>query len=163
MSNGSGVHASDSSGVRLFPPAVYLGGLVIGYAIEWLWPVPIVPGPLGLAARVLGVAVILCGAWLMASALMRFRTVGTSVNPTEPTTALAFDGPYRITRNPMYLGMALLLGGFALVGNSLWPLLAVIPAVWIIQTQVIVREEAYLEAKFGAPYREFKGRVRRWI
>jgi protein-S-isoprenylcysteine O-methyltransferase Ste14 len=163
MSNGSSARSADSSGVRLFPPGVYIGGLVIGYLIEWLSPIPIVPGPLGLALRVLGIAVLLAGAWLMFAALTRFRSVGTSPNPTQPTTALAFDGPYRFTRNPMYLGMALLLVGFAFIGNALWPLLAVIPAVWIIQTQVIMREEPYLEAKFGSAYRDYKARVRRWV
>jgi protein-S-isoprenylcysteine O-methyltransferase Ste14 len=164
MSNGSGAQfSSQASGVRIFPPAVYIAGLVIGYLIEWLWPVPILPGPFGFVLRILGVAIILAGAGLIASAITRFRSIGTPVNPTEPTTTLAFDGPYRFTRNPMYLGLALLLAGFALVGDTLWPLLAVIPAVWIIQTQVIAREEPYLEAKFGAPYRDFTARVRRWL
>jgi protein-S-isoprenylcysteine O-methyltransferase Ste14 len=63
----------------------------------------------------------------------------------------------------MYLGMALVLAGLAMIGNALWPLLAVIPAVWWIRTQVIAKEERYLEAKFGAPYLDFKKRVRRWI
>jgi protein-S-isoprenylcysteine O-methyltransferase Ste14 len=63
----------------------------------------------------------------------------------------------------MYLGMALLLAGFALIGNALWPLIAVIPVVFVIRTQVIDREERYLEAKFGAQYTDFKARVRRWL
>jgi protein-S-isoprenylcysteine O-methyltransferase Ste14 len=63
----------------------------------------------------------------------------------------------------MYLGMACILAGLALIGNALWPLLAVIPAVWWINTQVIAREEPYLERKFGAPYIEYKNRVRRWL
>jgi protein-S-isoprenylcysteine O-methyltransferase Ste14 len=164
MSNGSGAQSSSrASGVRIFPPAVYIAGLVIGYLIEWLWPVPILPGPFGFVLRILGIAVILAGAGLIVSAIIRFRSIGTPVNPTEPTTTLTFDGPYRFTRNPMYLGLALLLAGFALVGDALWPLLAVIPAGWIIQTQVIAREEPYLEAKFGLPYRDFKARVRRWL
>jgi len=164
MTNGSGAQSpSRASGVRIFPPAVYIAGLVIGYLIEWLWPIPILPGPFGFVLRILGVAAILAGAGLIISAITRFRTIGTPVNPTAPTTMLAFDGPYRFTRNPMYLGLALLLAGFALVGDALWPLVAVIPVVWIIQTQVIAREEPYLEAKFGAPYRDFKARVRRWL
>ena len=163
MSNTAGTGRSDASGVRLFPPSIYAGGLVVGYIVQWLAPIPIVPGALGIAARILGVAVLLAGLALMFSALTMFRAVGTPVNPTEPTKALALTGPYRFTRNPMYLGMALLLAGFALIGNALWPLLSLIPVVWIIRTQVIAREEIYLEAKFGAPYRDFKGRVRRWL
>jgi protein-S-isoprenylcysteine O-methyltransferase Ste14 len=63
----------------------------------------------------------------------------------------------------MYLGMALLVGGFALLGNALWPLLALIPVIWFIRTQVIDREERYLEARFGVEYRDFTSRVRRWL
>jgi protein-S-isoprenylcysteine O-methyltransferase Ste14 len=63
----------------------------------------------------------------------------------------------------MYLGMALILGGLAFIGNALFPLLALIPVIWWIRTQVIDKEERYLEAKFGAPYLDFKRRVRRWL
>jgi protein-S-isoprenylcysteine O-methyltransferase Ste14 len=79
------------------------------------------------------------------------------------TRALTFEGPYRFTRNPMYLGLALLLAGLAGIGNALWPLLAVIPVVAIIRTQVIAREETYLENRFGEEYRAYRGRVRRWL
>ncbi|MCR4281423.1 MAG: isoprenylcysteine carboxylmethyltransferase family protein [Bauldia sp.] len=154
---------SDNSGVRIFPPGVYLAGLAIGYAIWWFWPLPMVPGEWSFAIRVLGGVAVVAGIALMASALVMFRGVGTSPDPREPVTALALDGPYRFTRNPMYLGMALIQSGLALVGNALWPLLALVPAIWIIRTQVIDKEERYLEAKFGGEYRDFKARVHRWV
>ena len=153
----------DSAGIRIFPPAVYLGGLVVGYALDWLWPVPILPGGGGLIARILGVALVLAGLATVALALAAFRRAGTSPHPNHPTAALTGAGPYRFTRNPMYLGLALITAGIAGIGNALWPLLAVIPVVAIIQTQVIVREEAYLEAKFGESYRAYRTRVRRWL
>jgi len=153
----------DSSGVTILPPFIYVGGLVIGYLIQWLWPIPIVPAGLGLTLRVLGVIIVIAGAGLIASAALLFRSLGTEVDPHRPTTVVATDGPYRFTRNPMYLGMGLILGGLAFVGNALWPLLALIPVVWWTQTQVIAREEAYLEAKFGADYLALKARVRRWL
>jgi len=152
-----------SSGVRIFPPAIFIGGLVIGYALQWLLPVPILPGDAGLIVRIVGVLLAGAGLALMIAGVARFRQAGTSPNPTIPTTALAVDGPYGFTRNPMYLGMALLLAGLAGIGNALWPLLAVVPAVIIMQTQVIAREEGYLEARFGEPYRAYKARVRRWL
>ena len=99
----------------------------------------------------------------MVSAVVLFRRIGTPPDPHEPSTRLALDGPYRFTRNPMYLGMAAVLAGLALIGNALWPLLALIPVIWWIRTQVIAREERYLEAKFGGEYRDFKARVRRWL
>jgi protein-S-isoprenylcysteine O-methyltransferase Ste14 len=154
---------TDSAGVRIFPPAVYLGGLVIGYALNWLWPVPILPGDADPIVRIVGGALALAGIALMLLAVAAFRRAGTSPNPTVATSALTFDGPYRFTRNPMYLGMALLLAGLAGIGNALWPLLAVVPVVAIIQTQVIAREERYLETKFGETYRAYRARVRRWL
>ena len=154
---------TDSAGIKIFPPVVYLGALIIGYVIWWFWPVPIIPGASSFAIRLVGAVALVLGAWLIYSAATAFNRVGTDPLPTTPTTALALDGPYRFTRNPMYLGMALIQGGFSLLGNALWPLLALIPAIWIIRTQVIAKEEAYLERTFGAEYRDFKGRVRRWL
>ncbi len=153
----------DNAGVRIVAPAVYLAGLVGGYLVQWLWPIRIAAPPLAVWVRLLGLVVVVVGIVLPASAVMLFRSLGTSPNPTRPTVALAIDGPYRFTRNPMYLGLTLLLTGLALLGDGLWPLLAVIPCVWIIHTQVIAREEAYLETKFGDDYRSFRSRVRRWL
>lgn len=155
--------SADTPGVTVLPPLVYLAGIVGGYVIQFLWPIPIVPPLFDVAIRAIGILVILVAGWLMFTALGAFQRVGTPANPHETPKALAFDGPYRFTRNPMYLGMACVEGGLALVGNALWPLLALIPVMWWIRTQVIAREEVYLEAKFGAPYRDFKGRVRRWL
>ena len=154
---------SDTAGIRVLPPLVFLAGLIGGYVVWWFWPVPIVPGEWSFAIRVLGGVAVVLGLWLTFSAVALFGRIGTSPDPREPTTALTVDGPYRFTRNPMYLGMALIQSGLALLGNALWPLLALIPVIWIIRTQVIDREERYLEAKFGNAYRDFKARVRRWI
>ena len=155
--------SADTSGVTIFPPAVYLGGLVIGYVLWWFWPVPIAGDGISLVVRILGIVVLLLGGWLMFSATGLFARIGTNISPFEPTTKLATDGPYRFTRNPIYLGMALILGGFALIGNALWPLLALIPVIWVIQTQVIAREEPYLAGKFGIAYHDYCRRVRRWL
>ena len=127
---------TDNSGVRVFPPGVYLAGLVIGYGLYWLWPVPILPGGADPVVRIAGAAFALAGIAIMLLAVAAFRRAGTSPNPTVATSALTFDGPYRFTRNPMYLGLALLLAGLAGLGNALWPLLALIPVVAVIQTQV---------------------------
>jgi protein-S-isoprenylcysteine O-methyltransferase Ste14 len=157
------IATAPNSGVRIFPPGVYLAGLVIGYIIQWFSPIPILPGQAGWVARIAGIALFVAGIFVMLSAVGIFRKIGTPPNPTLPTTALAVDGPYRYTRNPMYLGMALILAGLAGVGNALWPLLALIPVIAFVHTQIIAREEAYLEGKFGDDYRAFKARVRRWI
>jgi protein-S-isoprenylcysteine O-methyltransferase Ste14 len=155
-------HHSDTAGVKVFPPFVYFVGLAGGYLIWWLVPVSIFPGA-GTPLRAVGIVVCLAGLSLGASALFQFWRVGTPPEPHKPTRALATTGPYRFTRNPMYLGMALGHAGLALVGNALWPLLTLIPVIWIIRRKVIDREEDYLTAKFGDEYRSLTRRVRRWI
>jgi protein-S-isoprenylcysteine O-methyltransferase Ste14 len=152
-----------TAGIRILPPLVFLAGLLAGYAIWWFWPVPVAPGEWSFAIRVAGGVAVVLGVWLAIAAVLTFGRVGTPPEPHKPTTALALDGPYRLTRNPMYLGMALVQGGLALAGNALWPLLALVPVIWVIRTQVIDREERYLEELFGGEYRTFKERVRRWI
>ena len=153
----------DTDGVVMFPPGVFFAGLVLGFAIAWFWPVPIVPSTLGLAVRVAGIAAFALGFLLMLWALFRFVRLRTTPGHWAPTTALAGNGPYRYSRNPMYVGMTLATGGVALYANALWPLLTLVPVLVIIRTQVIAREEAYLEAKFGPAYTAFKRRVRRWL
>jgi protein-S-isoprenylcysteine O-methyltransferase Ste14 len=154
---------SDTSGVRIFPPAIYLAGLAVGFLLFWLWPVHLGPPGAVLALRVAGGLLMAVGLALPLWAAATFRGVGTTVNPTRPTTALAFGGPYRFTRNPMYLGLALLSAGVALVANALWPLLPLPFVLWIVRRIVIDREERYLDAKFGDKYLEYKKRVRRWV
>ena len=154
---------SDDAGIRVFPPLVYFGALIVGYVIWWFWPLPILPEPWTWLARIVGIVMFAVGVWLISAAASRFRKIDNDPNPMTPTVALTFEGPYRFTRNPMYLGMTLILVGLAFVGNALWPLLAAIPVVAIIQSQVILKEERYLEAKFGAEYRAFRTRVRRWF
>ncbi len=114
-------------------------------------------------ARIVGIVLIVKWLVLAIWAVRTFRGVGTTPNPTKPTTALALGGPYRFTRNPMYVGLVLMQVGVALVANALWPLVFVVLSVIVVQRAVIVPEEAYLERKFGAPYVEYKQRVRRWI
>jgi protein-S-isoprenylcysteine O-methyltransferase Ste14 len=155
--------SSDNAGVRIVPPAVYLGGLAIGYILDLVRHIPIAPPGRSLGVRIVGIVVVAVGVSIMLSALALFRRLGTQVAPWEPTTKLAVDGPYRFTRNPMYLGMAFILAGLGLIGNTVWPILAMVPAIIIIRTQVIAREERYLERKFGDEYRAFKTRVRRWL
>ena len=152
----------DSAGVRFPPPFIYLGTLLLGLAADrfvalsytgihpWL---QVATGALLFAA----------GAVMMLAAAGLFRRLGTNIPPSRPTTLIATPGPYRWTRNPMYLGMALVYAGIA-VGFDGAIALALLPLVLIvIQRQVIAREERYLEAKFGDDYRRYKAEVRRWL
>ena len=96
-------------------------------------------------------------------AIVTIRKAGTQVETVKPTTAIVADGPYRFTRNPIYLGMMLSLIGLAIAFNTLWLLIALVPFYFVIRHGVVAREEAYLERKFGSVYLDYKQRVRRWI
>lgn len=138
---------------------MYALGFAIAYVLHRLIPLalpPVIPSVAGWAAIVAGV--LLAGA-----AVYRFRRAGQTPIPTQPVTALVVHGPYRVTRNPMYLAMTLVyLGGLMLLGDA-WPLLMLPAVLVLIQRAVIAREEAYLERTFGEAYRAYKARVRRWL
>jgi protein-S-isoprenylcysteine O-methyltransferase Ste14 len=150
----------DTPGLPAPPPLIFIAGLLVGGVLEAIFPTD---SPAWWVRGLVGV-VGLGGAYLLAGrALRSFATVDTSPNPFEPTTAIATDGPYRFTRNPMYLGMTLAYIGLTFAIGILWAL-AVLPVVLlIIDRLVIAREERYLEARFGDEYRAYKRRVRRWL
>ena len=150
----------DSAGVVAPPPLIYLGGLAVGFALEALLPGTSVPA----AVRwVLGGRSARRWRGLLGSFNTAFQRKGTAVEPWKPTTAIVTTGPYRLTRNPAYLGMALVYIGIALLADALWVLVPLPVVLLIIDRMVIAREERYLERKFGQEYLDYKGRARRWI
>lgn len=154
---------TDTSGVRFPPPLYYLTGLLIGFVIQRFYPIYLAKPNHHLIVYTLGGIWIFLGLLLAGWALLVFRRAGTSPIPHRPSTALALDGPYRLTRNPMYLAMALICVGIGLAVNMLWPLVSVPVVMVLVDRLVIAREERYLEGKFGDPYRDYRKRVRRWI
>ena len=145
-----------SSGVRIFPPAIHILSIALGFLLQWAVPLRIfgmrIPGFL-----LLGIALglIVWTAILMSQA-------GTTPNPTRPTTALVIRGPFRFTRNPMYLAWELIVVGVGLAANTPWVIFMAVPAAWLTRRLVIDKEERYLENKFDSEYRDYKSRVRRW-
>ena len=111
----------------------------------------------------LGGALLLAGLALLASFNMAFQRKGTAVEPWKPTTAIVTTGPYRLTRNPAYLGMALIYAGIAVMSDAFWTLAPLPLVLLIIDRAVIAREERYLERKFGQEYLDYKRSVRRWL
>ena len=154
--------SSDTSGVRVIPPLVYVGLFLMGYAVHRFAPLRLWGDP-PRVARLVGWGLVAAGVLLGASAVRLFRRAGTTPNPTRPTTALVLHGPYRFTRNPMYLGLGLAYLGAALLVNSVWPVVLFPAVILLVQRWVIAPEEAYLERKFGAEYRAYRARVRRWL
>lgn len=151
---------TDTAGVIAPPPLIYLGALGVGLGLD------AVIGSRSLPSRVakpVGVALVISGVGLLGSFVGAFRGSQTPVDPYTPTTAIVTDGPYRLSRNPAYLGMGLIYAGIASVSNAPWAFLPLPVAIAIIDRGVIAREERYLERKFGAPYEDYKRRVRRWL
>ncbi|MCE5234376.1 MAG: isoprenylcysteine carboxylmethyltransferase family protein [Mizugakiibacter sp.] len=149
--------------VRFPPPLVYLLALLLGWALQRAWPLPLGPAAWGPVLRAVGVLLIAAGLGLALWANLRFRAAGTSPVPVRPSAALVEAGPYRWTRNPMYLGLALASAGIALLAHSGWMLLGALAAALVIDRYAIAREERYLLAAFGQAYADYCARVRRWL
>jgi len=152
--------APDTAGVVAPPPLIYAGALTAGLLAKALFPVRFLPRTVALA---LGGSLVGSGLLLVLSGLRAMRRAGTEVRPDRPTTSLVVDGPYRFTRNPLYLGLTLVYGGITALANSL-PSALLLPLVLLVMRRgVIEREERYLERTFGDEYVQYKTRVRRWI
>jgi protein-S-isoprenylcysteine O-methyltransferase Ste14 len=150
----------DTAGVIAPPPLIYLAGLVIGLGLGYLAPTPFLPRSI---AYGLGAVLILIAASIIISARRMMLRAGTAIKPTIPTTALVITGPFRFTRNPLYVGATLFYVGIAVTARSLWALALLLVVLAVMQRGVIDREERYLERRFGTDYVRYKERVRRWI
>lgn len=152
---------ADSAKVTFPPPFIFLGFLLIGVAMDRLlsWSL----GLTALTRAALAVPLVVGGAMLALAARGLFVRAGTEVKPWKTASAIVDTGIYAYSRNPMYIGMALIYAGLAIVFGGPGTLLLLVIVLAIIRTQVIAREEAYLEGKFGDAYRAYKARVRRWL
>ena len=145
----------------ILPPAPYAAAIFAGWWLDRTQrPLPL---DLGTATRPLGWLAVAAGLALFAWTVRTFARHRTTVNPYGGASSLCTSGPFRFSRNPIYLGDWFLLAGVTLLLGTFWPL-AFAPLIWImIRFGVIRHEEAHLEAKFGDAYRAYKTRVRRWI
>jgi protein-S-isoprenylcysteine O-methyltransferase Ste14 len=150
----------DNAGVVAPPPLIYAGALVAGLLAKALFPVGFLPATV---ERALGLPLIGSGLVLVLASLRTMHRAGTDVRPDKPTTSLVIEGPYRYTRNPIYLGLTLVYGGIAALANSLWAALLLPFVLVVMRRGVIDREEHYLERLFGEEYVQYKNRVGRWI
>ena len=150
----------DSPGVRLPPPLVYLIAFLIGLLLQARFPAPFLPRPIALG---LGAALMGAGALVIVSAIPTMLRGHGTLSTAAPSAALVTSGPYRYSRNPMYLGLVLLYGGFACALAITWALPLLIPLIVYTQVGVIAPEERYLERAFGDAYRAYRTRVRRWL
>lgn len=149
-----------TSGIHFPPPFLYVGVLLLGLLLEKLIPVAPLPRTF---SRSLAAVLLMPAIGLLLWSLGLFLKARTSPLPMRPTTSLVFSGPYRWTRNPMYLAMLLLYIGVALLFDIFWALVLIPLIMLLVVRLVIQREEQYLEARFGDEYRQYRRRVRRWI
>jgi len=152
--------SADHPGVVVRPPFLYGGALVVFLVCRWLWPTPIFGRGValwpGLALVALAIGFMIWGRRTLAAA-------GTNINPARPTTAIVTTGPYRFSRNPLYVGLTLLYLGLTLAVNTWWGMVVLVPLLATMHRGVVLREEHYLEKKFGESYRQYCARVRRYL
>jgi len=164
----------DIPGVIAPPPLIYLGFLFLGWGLGYLGARPeaavtgldLLSAGFGLemaARRGIALTLIVGGLLLDGMAAGLFRRRGTAVEPWKPSTALIIEGPYRFSRNPIYVGFAVTYVGLAIAMDSWIALILLVPCLLVVDRFVIQREELYLGHKFGDAYKAYRQKVRRWL
>ena len=150
----------DNPGIKVPPPLIYLPPLVSGLLLDRRFHVPFLPRSLarGLGWPLIGGALVL-NTWF----LRMIRDAEVPIRTDKPVPRLSTEGPFRYTRNPGYLALAMMYAGIAVLRNSLWAILVLPVVLIVIQREVIGREERYLERTFGEEYLSYKAHVRRWV
>jgi protein-S-isoprenylcysteine O-methyltransferase Ste14 len=150
----------DTPGIRVPPPLLYLLPLALGLLLDRRLHIPFLPHRV---ARILGWPLVGGGVALSGWAIRTMRNAETTMRTDKPVSTLIQEGPFRYTRNPLYLSDAMIYAGIAVLRNSLWAIVLLPLAVFAIQHEVMGREERYLERTFGEEYLDYKARVRRWV
>lgn len=154
--------ANERPNVIVFPPVILLATIALGFVLQWLLPLGLVANADRSWRIVMGAVVLAAGVLTCAISRRSLVRRGTNVNPLRATNALATDGIYRRTRNPIYVGGNIAMIGIAIVFALDWLLLLVVPSGLILHFGVVLREEQYLERKFAEEYRRYKARVPRY-
>jgi len=155
----SGARAGNA-GVIVRPPVLYGGAFIVTLALGWFWPMPIVGHG---ALRWCGLALLILGAAIGVTARRKMLAAGTNVDPMRPTTAIVTTGPFRFSRNPLYVALTLLYLGLTLAFDTWWGIVLLVPVLMIMHLGVVLREERYLEEMFGDTYRQYRSTVRRYL
>ncbi len=155
-------NSGDTPGVIVFPPLIPLSALVVGTILNFVFPLGLLTHVPLLGRIVVGIIAFVVGLGMVVAANRIFRSVGTNVRPSEPALVLATTGVYTWTRNPMYVGGSIALLGIAISCALDWVLLLLVLSLPLVHFGIIMREERYLERKFGDAYRRYKTKVPRY-
>ncbi len=152
----------DRPGVIAPPPLIYIGAIVLGAILEWLLPIRLAVLTT-MTSRGFGTVLVIASGLLSIWGLRVMQQAGTQVDPSQPTSAIVKSGPFRFSRNPLYLALTIFQLGIGFVFGWPWVWVTLVFTLWLMKYGVIDREERYLEKKFGQEYIDYKSRVRRWI
>jgi protein-S-isoprenylcysteine O-methyltransferase Ste14 len=146
-----------------WPPVLYVAAILASVALSWWFPLPWIGEPLAGMLLVAGIALAVVGVAMVGTAIHTMHKAKTSVRLDRPAAHLVQNGPYSISRNPIYLGNTLFMIGIGLAAAMLWFILLAVVAAFLTQKLAIEYEEPHLERRFGKKYRDYCKRVRRWI
>ncbi len=153
-------HKKDRPKITINPFLIYILLVLMAIALQRLIPLPFLEAT---TAHLIGATLVLCNLIAGLPALIGMISVRTSPNPNRPTTALVLTGSYRLSRNPMYIGLTFVYCGLVTFFQLPWGLIFLPLVIWLLTIWVIIPEEKYLEEKFGAEYLNYKSKVPRWI
>jgi protein-S-isoprenylcysteine O-methyltransferase Ste14 len=153
----------DNPGVIAPPPFIYGGMFLLSLLLHKRRPLRFDPRLPRSIRRLFGASLIGIAGTTVISAVSAMRKQHTNIDPSQPTTALVVEGPFKVSRNPLYLSMTFFFIGLSMLRNTLWTLLLMPITLLIMRKGVIEREERYLTRKFGDQYTQYQTQVRRWI
>lgn len=149
--------------VRMTSPVHFALAFLLAWLAQQVFALPLLPDNLRAASHVVGTVLANAG-WLLALwCILLFRLRRTTVMPGGQPSGIVVRGPYRFSRNPMYLGLLAGYIGLALILDVPWALLTMLPALWLLARAILPFEEARMQAQFGDAYRDYQRRVRRWL
>lgn len=148
----------DVPNVIMLPPVLVLLHVIAGITLNWM-----ANAHMGHGWGWLGLVLLIACFGVIAWAKKLFDAAGTPVPPNQPATAIVQDGPYKYSRNPMYVSFLTGFVGLALLADAPLMILLALPLWFILDSRVIAPEETYLEEKFGQTYLDYKAKVRRWV
>jgi protein-S-isoprenylcysteine O-methyltransferase Ste14 len=146
-----------------WPALIYIAAIVVGIGLTVLYPLPWIEGPLHDILFALGFLLLAGGIALDVTAIRSMARAKTTIMPNRAAEHLVTNGPFAISRNPIYLGNTMLTIGIGLIAGSVWFVILALAAAFATKAITIVQEEKFLHARFGKKYRDYAARVRRWI